>query len=68
MRLIFLAAAAALCNAPARAQDLPIPPAKYLMEQCLRVVLTAYPAKVKAVEMELEQGVPSYEFEIETHT
>lgn len=59
-------AALALVAAPVGAQSLDIPKTKYSMEQCLQTVLAKYPGAVKTVELEIERGVPYYEFEIKT--
>jgi uncharacterized membrane protein YkoI len=58
--------AVALTAVSASAQSLDIPKTAYSMEQCMGAVLAAYPATVLSVEMEIEGGVPYYEFEIRT--
>ncbi len=43
-----------------------MPETKVSMEKCLGAALAMHPGKVKELEMTLEDGVPHYEFEIET--
>ena len=43
-----------------------MPETKVSMETCLGAALAKYPGEVKEVEMTIEDGVPHYEFEIET--
>lgn len=66
MRLAPFVAVLSFASLPAVAQTLDIPKTKVSMEGCLQAVLARYPGKVKAVEMEIERGVPYYEFEITT--
>ncbi len=64
-RLAIAALAAALSPA-LLAQTLTLPERKFPLEACLQKALAQYPGKVKAAELEVEGGVPHYEFLIET--
>lgn len=66
MKSIPFAAVLSLAAMPAVAQSLDIPKTRVSMEQCLQTVLARYPGKVKSVELEIERGVPYYEFEVTT--
>jgi uncharacterized membrane protein YkoI len=66
MKLVPVVALLSLSTLPAFAQSLDIPKTKVSMEQCLQAVLAKHPGKVKSVEMEIERGVPYYEFEVTT--
>jgi uncharacterized membrane protein YkoI len=66
-RLGYLAAstAALFAVAPAMAME-GMPKTKVSMEKCLSAALAMHPGEVKELEMSLDNGVPHYEFEIET--
>ncbi len=66
MKRVPVLALLSLFAVPAFSQSLDIPKTKVSMEQCLQTVLARYPGKVKSVELEIERGVPYYEFEITT--
>ncbi|MCW5626355.1 MAG: PepSY domain-containing protein [Burkholderiales bacterium] len=56
----------AVAATPVWSQTLDLPAKKLGMEACLQAVLAQYPGKVLSVELEIEQGVPLYEFEIKS--
>lgn len=64
-RLALAALATALSPALC-AQTLTLPERKFPLEACLQNALAQYPGKVKSAELEVEGGVPHYEFVIET--
>ena len=57
--------AAIFAISPALAME-GMPKTKVSMETCLSAAMAMHPGKVKELEMTLEDGVPHYEFEIET--
>lgn len=67
MKTRIIAVAFATAFAPSlMAQTLELPARKFHLEQCLQRALAKYPGKVKSAELEVEGGVPHYEFAIET--
>jgi len=66
MRVQLLVAALAVSVTPAVAQTLELPARNFNLEQCLQAALAKYPGQVKSAELEVEAGVPHYEFKIKT--
>jgi uncharacterized membrane protein YkoI len=62
---LIASAAAVLAVTPVMAME-GMPKTKVSMETCLGAAMAVHPGKVKELEMTLDNGVPHYEFEIET--
>jgi uncharacterized membrane protein YkoI len=64
-RFFLGSAAAVLAVAPVMAME-GMPKTKVSMEHCLEAALAMHPGEVIELELTMENGVPHYEFEIET--
>jgi uncharacterized membrane protein YkoI len=56
--------AAMMLSSLAKAEPITIPPMRHTMEQCMNAVLAARAGSVTGLELEVENGVPVYEFKL----